>query len=77
MAVSSFHLNTRVKICLHFSFLWKKNRCFAPSSRREQQSTGLLHLIIRISSSDKKKAETVNTVSAFLVRVSRFELEAS
>ena len=25
----------------------------------------------------KKKAETVNTVSAFLVRVSRFELEAS
>ena len=26
---------------------------------------------------EKKKAETVDTVSAFLVRVSRFELEAS
>lgn len=27
-----------------FSSLWEENRGFAPSSRREQQSTGLLHL---------------------------------
>ncbi len=46
--------------------------------RIEQVSTGHIHLMPRIPApSENKKAETVNTVSAFLVRVSRFELEAS
>ena len=42
---------------LHFSAL-QKNKCFARSSLREQQSTGLLHLDLRISSTEchtKKK----------------------
>ena len=37
--------------------LLSQNNCFAPSSRRKQQSTGLLHLIVRASSSTKNKRD--------------------
>ena len=38
-------------VCIFIS-LGNENRGSAPSSRRRQQPTGLLHLIVRVPSSD-------------------------
>jgi len=57
--VSSFHtvlLEAALRVfffmgqVMGFGFIFAagKNKGFAPSSRREQQSTGLLHLMVRI-----------------------------
>ena len=55
-----------------FETLW----CCRRQAGGNRLSTGQSNLVIRIST-QKKKAERANALSAFLVRVSRFELEAS
>ena len=49
--------------------------CRRPAAGK-QLSTGQLHLMVRIFQK-KMKTERVFTLSVFMVRVSRFELEAS
>jgi len=48
-----------------FSPQWGENRGFAPSSRREQQSTGLLHLIVQIPVPNQK-SPTAEAVGLFV-----------
>ena len=80
------NLNLLKSLHLHhykLTFLWSECRdsehygVAAVEIGGKQVSTGHLHLDGSNLSSEKKKAERANALSAFLVRVSRFELEAS
>ena len=46
----------------------RKSRCCSRRAGSKQQSTGLLHLKVRVPSNVKRKADIPNGISAFLVR---------
>ncbi len=56
IGVPGFFLELLARFVCIFA-LMGKNKCFAPPSRREQQSTGLLHLIFQICNRAKKSAD--------------------
>ena len=65
-------LETRLHF--HSPSIGNENRCFARPSPREQYATGILHLVLRVSTL-KQKRQTAKSCLSFLVTRWRLELQ--